>query len=207
YVPLRNDLDRVLLKALAEEPERRYHSAEAMADDLRRWLDGMPVLARQPGLGYRTRKFIARNKVGVAAGVLLVLSLAGGLGATRWRAREARLEVERALAARNFMVQLFEASDPDVAQGRVITARELLDQGAHQVDTAFPDTPRLRSEMMLLLGDLYRRIGEFDSGETLIREGAELARRHGDVDLKVQAGANLGRVYLAQSRHDEAAAE
>src|SRR3546814_7577543 len=46
YEPLKNDLDRVLLKALAEEPEQRYATAEALADDLRRWLDGQPVLAR-----------------------------------------------------------------------------------------------------------------------------------------------------------------
>src|SRR5690606_16233460 len=68
YVPLKNDLDRVLLKALAEEPERRYATAEALAEDLHRWLDGQPVLAQTPGAAYRLRKFVARNRVGVAAG-------------------------------------------------------------------------------------------------------------------------------------------
>src|SRR3546814_3798318 len=96
YVPLKNDLDRVLLKALAEEPEQRYATAEALADDLRRWLDGQPVLAQQPKLGYRMHKFVMRNKVGVAASVLLVASLAGGIGATLWQAGEARREAENA---------------------------------------------------------------------------------------------------------------
>src|SRR3546814_7276038 len=81
YVPLKNDLDRVLLKALAEEPEQRYATAEALADDLRRWLDGRPVLAQKPKPGYRLRKFVMRNKVGVAAGVLLAVSVAGGIRA------------------------------------------------------------------------------------------------------------------------------
>src|SRR5690554_4445864 len=81
YVPLKSDLDRVLLKALAEEPDERYATAEALADDLRRWLDGRPVLAEKPGVGYRLRKFVARNRMGVAAGALLALSLAGGIGA------------------------------------------------------------------------------------------------------------------------------
>src|SRR3546814_3643259 len=90
YVPLKNDLDRVLLKALAEEPEQRYATAEALADDLRRWLDGQPVLAQEPGPGYRMRKFVTRHKVGVAARVLLVASLAGGIAATPWLAGEDR---------------------------------------------------------------------------------------------------------------------
>ena len=82
YVPLKSDLDRVLLKALAEEPEQRYATADALADDLRRWLDGLPVLAQKPGLAYRARKFAARNRVGVVASVLLAISLAAGVTAT-----------------------------------------------------------------------------------------------------------------------------
>src|SRR3546814_17056551 len=78
----------LLLKALAEEPEQRYATAEALADDLRRWLDGRPVLAQKPKPGYRLRKFVMRNKVGVAAGVLLAGSVAGGMGATLWKARD-----------------------------------------------------------------------------------------------------------------------
>src|SRR3546814_14148736 len=74
----------LLLKALAEEPEQRYATAEALADDLRRWLDGRPVLAQKPKPGYRLRKFVMRNKVGVAAGVLLAVRVAGGIGATLW---------------------------------------------------------------------------------------------------------------------------
>lgn len=207
YIPLRNDLDRVLLKALAESPGQRYPSADALADDLRRWLDHRPVLARQPGLGYRARKFVARNRVGVAAGVLLAASLAGGLGATLWQAREARVEAERALAARNFMVQLFEASDPDIAQGRSVTARQLLDQGTHQVRTAFPDTPKLRTEMLLLLGDLYRKIGENAPAAPLLQDGLALAEAQGDRVLLADARIRLGRLHLDESRAEDALAE
>ncbi|WP_344758347.1 serine/threonine-protein kinase [Luteimonas lutimaris] len=207
YVPLKNDLDRVLLKALAEEPEQRYATAEALADDLRRWLDGQPVLAQKPKLGYRVRKFATRNKIGVAAGVLLALSLAGGIGATLWQAQQARQEAERALAARNFMAQLFEASDPDVAQGRVISARELLDQGAHQIRTAFSDTPHLRAEMLLLIGDLYRKIGETKAAAPLLRQGLELAESRRDLDLRVQARTSLGQLHLDEERPADAVAE
>lgn len=207
YVPLRNDLDRVLLKALAEDPGHRYASVDALADDLRRWLDDRPVLARQPGLAYRARKFVARNRVGVAAAVLLAASLAGGIGATLWQAREARAEAARARAARGFMVQLFEASDPDVAQGRSPSARELLDQGAHQMRTAFAGTPRLRTEMLLLLGDLYRRIGETAPAAPLLEEGLALAEARGDRAQLAQARLSLGQLHLHDERAEAALAE
>src|SRR5690606_23576235 len=135
YVPLKNDLDRVLLKALAEEPEQRYATAEALADDLRRWLDGRPVLAQRPKLGYRMRKFAARNKIGMAASVLLAVSLAGGVGATLWQAGEASREAEnarthakRAILVRDFLQRVFTSTDP--ASGAVPDALELLDEGA-----------------------------------------------------------------------------
>src|SRR5690606_13027108 len=119
YVPLKSDLDRVLLKALAEEPGQRYATAEALADDLRRWLDGQPVLAEKPGVGYRLRKFVARNRMGVAAGALLALSLAGGIGATLWQAEAARSEAEnaraqaqRAVLVRDFLEEVFTSTEP-----------------------------------------------------------------------------------------------
>ncbi|TWI06101.1 serine/threonine-protein kinase [Luteimonas cucumeris] len=211
YVPLKNDLDRVLLKALAEEPEQRYPSAEALADDLRRWLDGQPVLAQKPRLGYRARKFVMRNKLGVAAACLLVASLAGGVGATLWQAGEARRAADdalkqsrRATAARDFMTQLFEANDPNVAQGRTISARELLDQGALRVRDAFADTPVLRAEMLVLLGDLYRRMGEPDAAAPLLDEGLALAGTTGDPNLTLEARFAKGLLDAAASRPTDA---
>src|SRR3546814_7259612 len=68
YVPLKNDIDRVLLTALAEEPEQRYAPAEALAADLRRWPDGRPALAQTPTHGSRLPKFLIRNQVGGGAG-------------------------------------------------------------------------------------------------------------------------------------------
>src|SRR5690606_25241611 len=131
YVPLRNDLDRVLLKALAEDPEQRYATAEALGADLRRWLAGEPVLAQKPKLGYRLRKVAARNKAAVAAGALLAATLAAGIGAALWQADAASRAAERALtqerrapAARDFLVQLFEANDPDPAVDGPLTARD-----------------------------------------------------------------------------------
>ena len=96
---LRGDLDTIVLKALAKEPERRYPGAEALAADLRRHLDGLPVTARPATTGYRVRKFVQRHRVGVAAASLVALALIVGLGAALWQGRIAAMERDRTAAA------------------------------------------------------------------------------------------------------------
>src|SRR4029453_18462412 len=76
---LRGDLDTIVLKALRKEPSRRYLSAQELAEDLERHLDGRPVLARRDTLGYRMGKFVGRHRTAVSAAVLIFVSLAGGL--------------------------------------------------------------------------------------------------------------------------------
>jgi serine/threonine protein kinase len=73
---LAGDLDTIVLMALRREPERRYGSAEHLAEDLRRYLDGLPVLARKDTVRYRAGKFARRHRVAVGAAAVLVLSLA-----------------------------------------------------------------------------------------------------------------------------------
>jgi tetratricopeptide (TPR) repeat protein len=86
---LRGDLDNVVMMAMRKEPERRYQSVEQFSEDIRRHLDGRPVIARKDTVGYRTSKFVRRNRVGVAAAALVVLSLIGGIIATGWEAHRA----------------------------------------------------------------------------------------------------------------------
>jgi non-specific serine/threonine protein kinase/serine/threonine-protein kinase len=97
---LEGDLDTIVLKALRKEPERRYPSAEQLAEDLRRHLDGVPVRARRDTFAYRSGKFLARHRAAAAAAGLVVLALVGGIVAT---ARQARIaEAEHARAERRF---------------------------------------------------------------------------------------------------------
>jgi len=93
---LRGDLDTIVLKALRKEPSRRYVSAEQLSEDLRRHLKGLPVTAHSDSWSYRSRKFVGRHKAGVAAAVLIAISLVAGVLATAWQARVARRERARA---------------------------------------------------------------------------------------------------------------
>ncbi|MBI1764568.1 MAG: protein kinase [Acidobacteria bacterium] len=100
---LRGDLDSIVLMALRKEPAARYGSVEQLAEDLRRYLAGLPTLARRGTFGYRALKYARRNRVPLAAAALVVLALLGGLGATLRQARialaaQARAEREQARA-------------------------------------------------------------------------------------------------------------
>jgi eukaryotic-like serine/threonine-protein kinase len=93
---LAGDLDNIILKAMRKEPARRYVSAEQFSEDLRRHMQGLPVTARPDTFSYRAKKFIQRNKAGVAAALLLVLTLFGGIVGTTWQAFAAKRERVRA---------------------------------------------------------------------------------------------------------------
>jgi tetratricopeptide (TPR) repeat protein/predicted Ser/Thr protein kinase len=82
-----SDLENIVQETLRKEPERRYASADLLAEDLRLYLAGYPVIARPATRGYRIAKFVGRNKVPVAALVLVLLALLGGIAATAWEAR------------------------------------------------------------------------------------------------------------------------
>jgi eukaryotic-like serine/threonine-protein kinase len=103
---LRGDVDNIVLKALRKEPARRYASVEQMAEDIRRHLQGFPVMATPDSAPYRVRKFVRRHKVGVAATVLIALAVTGGVAATWWEARVAVQERGRAERRFNDVRQL-----------------------------------------------------------------------------------------------------
>ena len=93
---LRGDLDNIVLKATAEEPERRYASAGAFAEDIARHLDAQPVSAHPPSTWYRTRKFVARHRGGVLTTAAFVLAVFAALGIALWQAGIAREQARRA---------------------------------------------------------------------------------------------------------------
>jgi serine/threonine protein kinase len=94
------DLDNIVVMAMAKDPSRRYASADELAQDLRRYISCRPVLARKDSFRYRATKFIARHRTGSIALGLLALSLSAGIGTTLWEAHVAR--IERARADRRF---------------------------------------------------------------------------------------------------------
>jgi serine/threonine protein kinase/tetratricopeptide (TPR) repeat protein len=134
---LAGDLDNIVLRALEKEPERRYGSVEQLAEDIRRYLDGLPVLARGKSMRYRAAKFVRRHKAAVAAAAVVGISLVGGITATAWEAKVA--DEQRARAERRFQdvrtlanSLLFEIHDAIQDLPGSTPARELLVKRALQ---------------------------------------------------------------------------
>ncbi|MGA3188216.1 MAG: serine/threonine-protein kinase [Bryobacteraceae bacterium] len=93
---LSGDLDMIILKALRKEPQRRYLSVEQFSEDVRRYLEGRPVIASIDTPGYRFQKFVRRNALGVAAGIALVGILMGSAVFFAYRERQGKRQFEEA---------------------------------------------------------------------------------------------------------------
>lgn len=207
------DLQRILEKATAENPEHRYPGARQFHDDLVAFLRGMPVQAQPASKWYVSRKFIARNRFGVGAVLVLFLSIAAGLGISIWQANIAAQERDiaqaenaRANQVTTFLKDLFAASNPDQAQGSTVTARELLDLGAHRVNTALSQEPKLKAEMLVLLGDLYRQLGDPKTADTLLVTALQLSEEIGDLALDVEVRRTRALLEMELGNHAEALA-
>ena len=196
---LRGDLDRILLRALAKEPERRYQSVEGLAEDLRRHLAGLPVRARGDALGYRAAKFVRRHGVAVAAAAALLLALVVGLASTLWQAdrarRAARLaedEAGRSAASLRFLADLFAVSDPAQSKGRVYTDEDLLQIAVARVDHDLAGQPELQAPLFRQLAAIFMARGENVRGvEAAQRALAVERRRSGPSSLETARDRRL----------------
>jgi non-specific serine/threonine protein kinase/serine/threonine-protein kinase len=170
------DLDNILLMALRKEPQRRYGSVEALANDLRNYLSGMPVHARGNSLGYRAGKFVRRRKVEIAAGLLVACSL---IGAVVVSMREARIaEQERRIAQQHFdsvrklaNTLLFQLHDEiGKVPGSIKTRELLVKTSLEYLDTLYKGAGSDR-ELQAELAAAYRRVAEIQGGESSASTG------------------------------------
>jgi serine/threonine-protein kinase len=173
---LKGDLDTIVLTALRKDPARRYSSAEALLEDLRRYRRGLPIRARPDSLGYRFGKFVRRHALGVSVSGALIMALVAGVGGTLWQARAARREAERVRTVKDFLISLFETATVEESRGAEITARELLTRGVHKVDSALADQPALQEEVLGVLGAIHRKLAFYGTADTLLRRAVALAR-------------------------------
>ncbi len=179
---LRDDLDAIVLKAMALERADRYASAAELAADVRRRLADEPVLAMPPGVLYQAGKFARRHRATVAAALLAVAALLGGAVATTLEAKRANREAERAnreaataQQVAGFLAGLFQESDP-ASQGRDLTARQVLDRGAARIHNELAGQPLVRARLLATLGGVYRTLALYPEGEALLREALALQR-------------------------------
>ncbi len=173
---LRGDLDAIVLKALRKEPEQRYASVLALAEDIERYQNGHPVAARVGSTRYRWSRFLQRNRLAVAASASVLLALMLGLGAALWQARVARLQAQRSDQVRGFLVQMFRSIDQNASAGHEVTARELLDAGATRLEHDLTGQPDVQAELFATLGGLYLKLGRFQPAAEMLAKSLGILR-------------------------------
>jgi len=167
---LRGDLENIVAKALEVDAARRYRTAGALLDDLRRYRQGLPVSAAAPTWSYRANKFVRRNVLGVSAAAMLVLVLLVGTGLVLRQSRIATREARRAQEAKEFLVNVFASRDPAQSGGQDPPASELLARGAARIRAELGDEPELRAELLAELGRVYRELGQYAEARRLYRD-------------------------------------
>ncbi|MBL8174544.1 MAG: serine/threonine protein kinase [Bryobacterales bacterium] len=168
------DLDWITLKALEMDRGRRYASAAALAEDVERFLRQEPVSARKPTMGYRLSKYVRRNRgQAIAAMVALAAVVGGSIAAGAGYVRSVRAEAvardEAATASEvsDFLVNTFKVTDPGETRGRTVTARELLENAAAQVETRLSGRTKVKQRLLTSLSRAYSSLGLYDEGRRM----------------------------------------
>ena len=210
---LAGDLDNIVLMALRKEPERRYGSVAELSEDLRRYLEGLPVSARKDTWRYRSSKFVRRNTLLVGAallGLVLVTGFAVAMAVQAGRlARQrniAQRESEVASEVSEFLVGLFRMAEPEEALGREVRARELLDVGSRRIAFELDTGSDVRASLMDVMGRAYHALGLVSEATPLLERALELRAvgpEHERKDAWVTSLMHLGTLRFDQGNYEE----
>ena len=187
---LRGDLDWIVLRATEQSRDDRYPSVGELAADVERHLNDQPVEASPPSKAYRFRKFVRRNRAGVAAGAALALALVLGMigtvaGFLQARA-EQRVSEQQAQAARqaqqesdsvvDFMVDLFKAPSPGTERRDLEPVGEVLKRGADQLETSLEGQPAVRARLLVTVGEILKELGDYPTSIQLLEQAVQIRR-------------------------------
>ncbi len=189
---LSGDLDHIIMKTLAKEPQRRYSSAEALGEDIKRFLAQQPVEASPDSKGYRLRKFIQRNQSAVISAVLVLSSLlliaylfTTRLATERNKANSAAIaaqeQAQRAQAIAGFLERILRAPNDkwyvdSEHKGPQTLVKDVLDEAAKRLESNFAQQPDLKADLHHILGDTYMALHADEEFEYHHRKALEIRR-------------------------------
>lgn len=180
---LAGDIDEVILKAMRKEPEQRYATAHQLGDELRRHRVGEAVVARQGVRRYRVAKFLRRNALTVGMVGVVIVALATfasfmWVQTTRVEEQRDRAEMERDRAEQvsTLLVELFSAADPYKTEGRELTASEVLERGAKEIEGNKNLADDVRAIMLESIGYALQRQDQYARGAVLLEKALQIRR-------------------------------
>jgi serine/threonine protein kinase len=204
---LRGDLDTILANALKKKPAERYPSVDAFGDDLRRYLRHEPISARPDTVSYRLRKYVRRHRVGVVVASAVVVLLAAFSATQAIELRRITRERDRADRIADFMTGIFKVSDPNESVGQAVTARQILDKAAEEINSNLSKDAELRAQMLHVMGRAYLNLGLFSHAESLFEKGVQASKSFRGEDNRetMNTEHDLAWAVFQQGRVGEAA--
>jgi eukaryotic-like serine/threonine-protein kinase len=218
---LRGNLAEIVQACLRRDPDARYASADALANDLRAWLDDRPIAAVPLSRGERGTLWLRRNRALAVSLAAVTFALLAGTGVALWQAREAReqariaqRESDSARATLGFLTDTLAAAAPGQAMSTEVSVRQLLDNARKQLDQRTLE-PQVRQSIQRMLGHLYGSLGEsetsarmFDAGLKDVvpanRDEALAIAADLDGQASVLAALERGKDSLAKARQGAA---
>lgn len=197
------DLERIVARALHKDPQRRYRSADALAEDLRRLRAGLPVTAAADTRLYRLRRFLGRHRLGSAAAALALTAILASAGLALQQAREARRAASDLAEVNAFLEGVLMASDP-FESGRALTLAEAVDAAAEDLQR-FDERPQIGAALRHVLGYSQLARNQLESAEPLLERGlADSLRAFGDrADQTLQLREAIAQLRFAQGRTED----
>ncbi|SEG52188.1 serine/threonine protein kinase [Bryocella elongata] len=202
---LRGDLSTIAARCLRSLPGQRYATVDALADDLRRYLDGREVLARPQTTTYRLSKFARRNVKALAATIAVMLVVAGTLGYAAWRQHQAVIQGERAQQMQSFLYDLFRIANSNYTGKPAATVPEFLELGVKILPDFIHDPDDLR-HAQLALGESMLHDGALAPAERTLLSVRDQAKASGDSSSQAEADAFDGPLEARLGHMEQALA-
>jgi serine/threonine protein kinase/tetratricopeptide (TPR) repeat protein len=202
---LSGDLENIARKSLEKQPPERYLTVAAFADDVRRYLQREPVLARTDSPWYRLSKFARRNRLAVGASVAVVVALGAGLAVSLWQLQVAREERRHAEEVKEFVASIFRSADPFFTGKHEMTAAELLTLAHKRIELELTAKPHDAAELLNIVGESQVNIEQHEGARATLTKAIELAGRLKPPDevLIAEARMLLGTAGIDDGKRDE----
>lgn len=209
---LKGDLDAIILKALRKEPQSRYASVANLVEDIKRYQEKQPVRARQDSFFYRAGKYMGRNWGMLTVASLLLVVLLTFSHSQSKQAKSLAVALEKARIAQHttdetisFLADLFKISDPRIAKGDDLSAREFLDRAASRIHEEFEGEPASKFKLVVLLGQVYLNLGLYPNALALLKQGESIVQNHQLSELELAYfDYLLGRATFEKGESQEA---
>jgi eukaryotic-like serine/threonine-protein kinase len=188
---LRGDLETITAKCMSPRPRNRYSSLDALAEDIQRFLNGWPVMARPQTTLYLVSKFVRRRRRGVMVMAIFLVLLVASLGYAEWRQEQAVLEGQRALRMQTFLYRLLYLANSNYTAKPTFTVPDFLELGVKLLPDYIKDPADLRKAQMSLAESMYEN-SDLEGAERVFTQVIANAKAAKDYDTEAESEATAG---------------